>query len=95
VIRVLRLAPRYRRNADRLAIVPGSARGLAVGRTIAALTEAETLPGPADTHALMPPTGEAFVRRVPGRNLWIWYTVTDREVVVVALTADPPVPVNE
>jgi hypothetical protein len=95
VTRVLRLTPRYRRNADRLAIAPGSNRGRAVGQTIAALLEAETLPGPGDTLALLPPTGDAFVRRVPGRNLWVWYVVRGDDVLAVALTADPPVPVDE
>jgi hypothetical protein len=45
--------------------------------------------------ALVPPTGEAFVRRVPGRNLWVWYMVSDDTVSVIALTADPPVPADE
>jgi hypothetical protein len=43
----------------------------------------------------MPPTAEAFVRRVPGRNLWLWYTIADDAVIVIVLTADPPVPVDE
>jgi hypothetical protein len=33
--------------------------------------------------------------RVPDRNLWIWYRERDGEVLVLALTADPPVPVDE
>jgi hypothetical protein len=43
----------------------------------------------------MPPTREAFVRRVPGRNSWVRYPVKGREVFAVALTADPPVPILE
>ncbi len=93
--RIPRLTRRYLRNGDRLGVVPGSARGRAVGQTIALLGEAATLPGPGDTRALIPPTGTAFVRRVPGRNLWLWYTLRDGEVAVVALTADPPVPTDE
>lgn len=93
--RIPKLTRRYLRNAERLAIVPGSARARAVGLTIAALGMEEKLPGPEDTRALVPPTGEAFVRRVPGRNLWLWYTVAGDVVTVVGLTADPPVPADE
>ena len=93
--RVPKLTRRYLRCAERLAVVPGSARGRAVGLTIAALGADPVLPAPGDTRALIPPTGEAFVRRVPGRNLWVWYTVSDDTVSVVALTADPPVPAGE
>jgi hypothetical protein len=66
------LGGRYRKAADRLGVVAGSERGRAAGKTIAALAEADALPGPGDTLALIPPTGRAFVRRVHGRNLWIW-----------------------
>jgi hypothetical protein len=95
VSRIPRLTRRYLRNAERLAVVPGSARGRAVGLTIAALGTDPVLPAAGDTRALVPPTGEAFVRRVPGRNLWVWYTVSGEAVSVVALTADPPVPADE
>ena len=93
--RIPRLTQRYLRNADRLGVVPGSARGRAVGQTIAALAQDETLPAPSDTRATVPPTGIAFVRRVPGRNLWLWYTVAAEVVAVVALTGDPPIPLDE
>jgi hypothetical protein len=47
-----------------------------------------------DAIAVGPPTGQALVRRVPGRNLWLWFHVDgDDEVVrVVNLTRTPPVP---
>lgn len=93
--RIPRLTQRYLRNADRLVVVPGSARARAVGQTIAALAQDETLPAPSDTRAPVPPTGVAFVRRVPGRNLWLWYTVAADVVALVALTADPPIPLDE
>jgi hypothetical protein len=95
VSRIPKLTHRYLRSAERLAVVPGSARGRAVGRTIAALATDATLPASSDTHALIPPTGAAFVRHVPGRNLWLWYTVSGDVVMVVGLTADPPVPADE
>jgi hypothetical protein len=94
VTRVVRLGARFRRAADRLGVVPGSNRAVAFGRLLAALADAPELPGPDDIRALLPPVGDAFVRRVPGRNLWLWYTVRDEELVVVTLTADPPVPVE-
>jgi hypothetical protein len=62
---------------------------------IGALAEAEALPGPGDTLALLPPTGEAFVRRVPGRNLWIWYRAERDALYLAHLSSDPPVPLVE
>jgi len=44
--------------------------------------------------ALIPPTSTAHVRRVPGRNLWIWYTATGNAVRVITITDSPPVPIN-
>jgi hypothetical protein len=95
VSRVPKLTRRYLRSAERLAVVPGSARGRAVGQVIAALAADATLPAPGDMRALIPPTGSAFVRRIPGRNLWLWYTLSEDAVTVIALTADPPVPADE
>lgn len=92
--RAVRLTSRYRRNADRLSVVPGSARGRAVGLTIAALGDDDTLPGPDDVRAAIPPTGFAYVRRVPGRNLWIWYTFSGDQVALLCVTGEPPVPIS-
>lgn len=94
-MRVVRLMRPYLRCADRLGVVAGSARGKAVAKTIASLGSEATLPGPSDTRALLPPIGFAFVRSVAGRNLWVWYTVTDTHVAVIARTADPPVPISD
>ncbi len=91
---VLRLTQRYLRCAERLAVVPGSARGRAVGRTIAALSQDATLPADGDMRVVVPPTGVAFARRVPGRNLWLWYVLADGGIALIALTADPPVPLD-
>jgi hypothetical protein len=60
-----------------------------------ALAMAEVLPGPGDTRALIPPTGAAFVRRVPGRNLWVWYRAEGDTLYLAHLSSDPPVPVDE
>jgi hypothetical protein len=95
VRRVVRLTRRYLRNAERLDVVVGSERGRAVAQTIAALADAVALPGPGDSRVVVPPTHSAFVRRVRGRNLWVWYRATDAEVAILALTPDPPVPVDD
>ena len=92
--RVLRLTPRYLRDADRLEVVADSGRGRAVARVIAALLAEGVLPSAGDVLALIPPTSEAVVRRVPGRNLWLWYRHRVDEIALIALTADPPVPVD-
>jgi hypothetical protein len=68
---------------------------VAVGRTVRALTAAEDLPGPSDFEATRKPFGRAWVRRVAGRNLWLWYRFNDEEVMLVAVTTDPPIPLDD
>jgi hypothetical protein len=75
-----------------LAIKSGSERGIAVGRTVRLLAAANELPGPADFEAAERPVGRAWVRRVAGRNLWVWYRFTADEVILLAVTTEPPVP---
>jgi hypothetical protein len=95
VSRVLRFDARYRRAAERLGIAVDSERGLAVGRTILALLNAEELPGPGDVVANIPPTDTALVRRVSGRNIWLWYRVESDAVVVRHVSTEPPIPIDE
>jgi hypothetical protein len=71
--------------------VPGTAAGRALGAALAALSSG-SLPGPLDYTAAIPPTGFAWVRRVPGANLWIYYRFDDAVARAVALSATPPVP---
>ena len=73
----------------------GSERSVAVGRTVRALIGAEDLPGPSDFEATRKPFGRAWVRRVAGRNLWLWYRFNDEEVMLVAVTTDPPSPLDD
>lgn len=63
-------------------------------RTIRALLDADALPSPVDTRAVIPPTSEAFVRRVANHNVWVWYRVTDVELVLLSATSEPPNPID-
>ncbi len=92
---VVGLSPLFRRRLEAVGVRPGSPVQRAVAATIATLAEAERLPGLLDTLALVPPTGEAFVRRVAGRNLWLWYRVDEQQVTMVTVTKTPPVPADE
>lgn len=84
----------YARQFGRF-IKSGSQRSLAVARTVSALTAADELPGPSDFEAVEKPVGRAWVRRVSGRNIWLWYRFNDAEVMLLTLTTDPPVPFDE
>ena len=64
-----------------------------VAATIRAL-EVEDLPGVTDFEAAIPPTGRAWVRRVRGENVWLWYRASDDELVLVTVTRVPPVPIE-
>jgi hypothetical protein len=84
VSRRLRLTYRFHRARNALGVKPGTPAALALAAEIRRLLAAESLPGPADRRALVPPTGSAYTRRVRGR-----------EVAFVGLTADPPVEADE
>ena len=92
--RIPRLTERFHRSRRRLGVEPGTPDGVAVARVIRSLALASTLPGLGDTRALLPPTREAFVRRAPGRNLWVWYMLQGDDLFIVHLGADPPVPAD-
>lgn len=72
-----------------------SERAAAVGRTARALAVADELPGASDYEAKGKSIGRAWVRRVGGRNLWLWYRFNDAEVILVTVTTEPPVPFDE
>jgi hypothetical protein len=69
VARVARLTPRFLLRLQACGVTRGSAASEAVGATIAALTEAQVLPGVLDRLGEIPPTAHAFVRRVAGHNV--------------------------
>jgi hypothetical protein len=94
VARRVRVSTWYARSAGPI-LKRGSPRAHAIGRTTRALAAADDLPGPADYEAKSHPVGRAWVRRVGGRNLWLWYRFTDDEVILVTVTTDPPVPLDE
>ena len=78
--RTSRLSPRFLAHRSALGVVPRSAEARAVAATIVALCAAETLPEPGYGTTLPEPNDlargvaiQVHVRRVPGRNLWLWY----------------------
>ena len=64
-----------------------------VGECAAALSR-DDLPTLQDAEAMMPPTSIYWFRRVPGANLWIWFTFDDQRVFLVSLTAKPSSPID-
>jgi len=89
------LTATFLRARTRLGIEPASPRGIALARVIRALASESELPGAGDFVANIPPTSSALVRRVPGRNLWIWYRVEGDRLLLRHLSTEPPVPVDE
>jgi hypothetical protein len=74
---------------------PGSDRAVAVARAVRSLADATRLPGPGDFEALERPQGRAWVRRSASRNLWLWYRFNEEELILVTVTTEPPVPLDE
>lgn len=93
-MRLVRVSPRYLRQAIRVGAPPGSVASGDAARTMRQLATADTLPLPGDVRAAMPPTGVAYVRRVLGRNLWLWYAFSDTTLSVLTLASTPPVPLD-
>jgi hypothetical protein len=90
--RLVRLTTGYR-DASHLRRGSPEARALAV--TIRALAAAPGLPEVGDLSVLVDPDERGVqllthVRRVHGHNLWVWYTATDDELLLRALTHEPP-----
>jgi hypothetical protein len=94
VARRVRLTSWFTREVARV-LPQRSTRGQALGRTLAALANAPRLPGPQDFEATTRPVGRAWVRRVAGRNLWVWYRFDEHEVALATITTDPPLPLEE
>lgn len=52
------------------------------------------LPSPGDVETTFAP-GRAFVRRVGGQNLWIWYRFDEVHVELITVRDEPPVPSDD
>jgi hypothetical protein len=90
--RLVRLTTGYR-DASHLRRGSPEARALAV--TIRALAATPDLPELGDLSVLVDPDERGVqvlthARRVLGHNLWVWYTATDDELLLRALTHEPP-----
>ena len=90
--RRIRLTARFLERLSACGVERGSDASAAIGATLSALAEAAELPGLLDVEAAIPPTHRALVRRVPGRNLWLWFRVDGDEIVALRVTVVPPVP---
>jgi hypothetical protein len=93
--RELQFTQRYLSNANRLAR-GGSRPSRDVVRVLRALQATDDLPMSAlDASTFLPSISDeqvqqfAYRRRVPGRNLWVWYPVTEGEIRLLALTRTP------
>lgn len=91
--RVPRLSVGFVRSKGRLRLGAGSAALRKVLVTVRSLSDADTLPGPADFETTFAP-GRAYVRRVAGQNLWVLYRFDETYVDILALRDDPPVPLD-
>lgn len=88
--RFLRLTPRYVNDCHALAPARSPAsRG--VSRVLRDLLIEDELPAHGDVRTLLAAEGSqvqvfAYGRCVSGRDLWVWYRVTESEVRLEALT---------
>ena len=89
--RIPRLSATLKRGLLKLGIAPRSTRFRAAFATVGALADTETLPAPLDSETVFSP-GRAYVRRVPGQNLWVLYRFDATHVDVLAVRDTPPVP---
>ena len=94
VARRVRVTTWYARTAGTV-LRGGTSRPEAVGRTIRGLASADDLPGASDYEAAGKRIGRAWVRRVGGRNLWLWFRFTDDELLLLTVSTEPPVPLDE
>lgn len=94
-MRLVRLTPRFLAERTALGLSRPSPARDALGRTLATLGAAGTLPEPGDATTLLDldergVSTMVHVRRVASQNLWVWYLASDSDVVLVKLTRSPP-----
>jgi hypothetical protein len=56
--------------------------------------ESSELPGAQDAETFMPPVAQYWFRRVPGQNLWLYFAFDETELLLVSLSAKPPIPLD-
>lgn len=99
--RVIEFGRGFRAAWERAGLVARSPQAKRVGATIRAIATAEKLPTEFDSVALIPPTRRAWVRRVRGENLWIYFLPrVDAEtgtetVMLISIVSSPPDPVDD
>jgi hypothetical protein len=54
------------------------------------IATSDSLPGDDDTPTIIAPALPVHARRVAGAGLWVWFTWTETELYVLALTDSPP-----
>lgn len=89
--RVPRLSSTFRRSLREQGVQAGSSNFRAVFKTVAALARTSDLPGPLDVEVRFRP-GRAYVRRVSGENLWVFYRFDLQHLYVMTARNVPPTP---
>ena len=86
-----RLAATFRRSLATLGVHAKSPEYRAVFGAIAALADADELPGSSDQETSFAPGG-AFVRRVSDLDAWLLYRFDAERLFVMTARGEPPVP---
>jgi hypothetical protein len=91
-VRTVRVSERFNRAVRRIGVGGATPDGRALYGMIRGML-AEALPAPQDFETLMPPVARYWCRRVPTRNLWLFFAFDEVHFSLVSLTAAPPVPI--
>ena len=91
-MRTVRISQRFNRAVRRLGAAGGTPEGRALYGMIRGMLS-EALPAAHDFETLMPPIARYWCRRVPERNLWLFFAFDENELALVSLTATPPAPI--
>ena len=93
MLRLPILSTRFQERRKALGLTSGPAK-FALAATVASIARGP-LPGPQDAETLMPPVARYWFRRVPGHNLWVYFAFDEGELIIVTITARPPVPLTD
>lgn len=93
VVRRIFATPQFLTDAMALGATGGSPESREVAAVVRALVRSPSLPLPGDLYVSLGVPREvaavrvrAHGRRMPQRNLWVWYLETARELTLVGLT---------